>query len=103
MASPLEMYSKFGLANRICSAKWGKLVGKWPIAISSSGAYCKLIDRNLVKTGGEGWVIQIFVWRKSTILWNNSWPPNSNAYMLTTINAISPCMVNFTNKLTDEH
>ena len=32
MASPLEMYSKFGLANWICSAKWWKLVGKWPMA-----------------------------------------------------------------------
>ena len=29
MVSPLEMYSKFGLANWIHSAKWGKLVGKW--------------------------------------------------------------------------
>ena len=26
------MYSKYGLANWICSAKWGKLVGKWPMA-----------------------------------------------------------------------
>ena len=32
MASPWEMYSKFGLANWICWAKWGKLVGKWPMA-----------------------------------------------------------------------
>ena len=32
MVSPLEMYSKYGLANRICSAKWGKLVRKWPMA-----------------------------------------------------------------------
>ena len=32
MVSPLEMYSKYGLANWICSAKWGKLVGKWPMA-----------------------------------------------------------------------
>ena len=26
------MYSKFGLANWICLAKWGKLVGEWPMA-----------------------------------------------------------------------
>ena len=32
MVSPLEMYSKFGLANQICSAKWDKLVRKWPMA-----------------------------------------------------------------------
>ena len=32
MVSPLEMYSKYGLANPIYSAKWGKLVGKWPMA-----------------------------------------------------------------------
>ena len=32
MVSPLEMYSKYGLANRICLAKWGKLVRKWPMA-----------------------------------------------------------------------
>ena len=32
MASPLEMYSKYGLANWICLAKWGKLVEKWPMA-----------------------------------------------------------------------
>ena len=32
MVSPLEMYSKFGLANWICSAKWDKLIGKWPMA-----------------------------------------------------------------------
>ena len=35
------MYSKYGLANWICSAKWGKLVGngQWPTAISSSVSY----------------------------------------------------------------
>ena len=32
MASPLEIYSKDGLANWVCSAKWGKFVGKWPMA-----------------------------------------------------------------------
>ena len=32
MVSPLKMYSKYGLGNSICSAKWGKLVGKWPMA-----------------------------------------------------------------------
>ena len=32
MVSSLEMYSKYGLANWICSAKWGNLVGKWPMA-----------------------------------------------------------------------
>ena len=32
MASPLEMYSKFGLAKWIYSANWGKLVRKWPMA-----------------------------------------------------------------------
>ena len=32
MGFPLEMYSKVGLANWICSAKWVKLVGKWPMA-----------------------------------------------------------------------
>ena len=32
MASPLEMYSKFGLATWICLAKWVKLVKKWPMA-----------------------------------------------------------------------
>ena len=36
MASPLEMYSKFVLAIRLCSAKMLKLVGKWPTDISSS-------------------------------------------------------------------
>ena len=32
MVSLLEMYNKFGLVNWICLAKWGKLVGKWPMA-----------------------------------------------------------------------
>ena len=38
MVSPLEMYSKYGLANRICSANganWSEN-GQWPTAISSS-------------------------------------------------------------------
>ena len=43
MVSPLEMYSKFGLANWICSAKWGKLVGKWPIQLIRYNALAKLI------------------------------------------------------------
>ena len=43
MVSPLEMYSKFGLANWICSAKWGKLVGKWPIQLIRYNELAKLI------------------------------------------------------------
>ena len=47
MASPLEMYSKFGLANWICLAIWEKLVGKWPMA----DCYFKLcIDTSIDST-----------------------------------------------------
>ena len=44
MVSPLEMYNKFGLANWIYSSKWGKLVGKWSTAISSSANVYTLAD-----------------------------------------------------------
>ena len=51
MASPLEMYSKDGLANWICSAKWENWSknGQWPTVISSSVIGIDVIRTNIIE------------------------------------------------------
>ena len=78
MASPLKMYSKFGLANWLYLARWWKFVGKWPMA----GCYFKFCIYDFI-TACITWFSEINFkvlnhLEEIKLLWKQRWSAKSH-------------------------